>query len=217
MKSKIVAIIPIKSKSKRVKGKNFRKIGNKKLYQFLLETLRHCKFDEIYVDSDSNEIKNYCKKNNFNFLKRKPHLAKDDANGNDLLNYHSEIIKADYYFQLFITAPLLKAKTINDCIKIIKENKKIDSIFTCKSIYSWFWFRNKPINYIPKILPRSQDAKPVIVESTGLYGIKAKTLKKIKCRIGKKPYFYEIDDYESLDIDNKKDIEYLKYQVSNKK
>ena len=78
-------------------------------------------------------------------------------------------------------------------------------------------FNTDQCNYIPKILPRSQDAKPVIVESTGLYGIKAKTLKKIKCRIGKKPYFYEIDDYESLDIDNKKDIEYLKYQVSNKK
>ena len=30
----------------------------------------------------------------------------------------------------------------------------------------------KPINYKPKILPRSQDAKPIIQETTGLYGIK---------------------------------------------
>ena len=32
------------------------------------------------------------------------------------------------------------------------------------------WFK-KPINYRPKILPRSQDARPVIIETTGLYGI----------------------------------------------
>mgnify|MGYP006139925869 CR=1 FL=1 len=77
-------------------------------------------------------------------------------------------------------------------------------------------YKKKPVNYSPKILPRSQDAQPVIVESTGLYGIKAKTLKKMKCRIGKKPFFYEIDDYEALDIDNQKDIEYLKHQVSRR-
>ena len=101
----------------------------------------------------------------------------DSANGNDLLNYHHKIIKADNYFQLFITSPLMSVNTINKCIKILKQNKKIDSILTCKSIYSWFWFKGKPINYKPKVLPRSQDAKPVVIETTGLYGIKEKSLK----------------------------------------
>ena len=95
------------------------------------------------------------------------------------------MIYADYYFQLFVTAPLLKVKSINECIKILKANKKIDSIFTIKKIFSWFWYKDKPVNYNPKILPRSQDALPVIQESTGLYGISRKALKKYKCRIEK--------------------------------
>ena len=208
---KVVAIIPIKSKSKRLKNKNFRKINGKPLYKYLLEKLKFTNFDEIYVDSDSLEIEKYCKIKKYNFIRRMPKLALDKANGNDLLNHHSKIIDADIYFQLFITAPLLKTETINSCINKMKKDKKYDSILTSKSIYNWFWFKRKAVNYNPITLPRSQDAIPVICETTGLYGIRKKTLKKYKCRIGKNPYFCEVSDEESIDLDNYKDFEYLKY------
>jgi len=211
---RVVAIIPIKKNSKRVKGKNFKKIRGKPLYYFLLKKLKKCNFDSVYVDTDSNEIRKFCFKNNINYIKRLPKQAKDNANGNDLLNYHAKLIKADLYFQLFITAPLLKVSSINSCIKILKKNKKVDSIMTVKKFFSWFWFNNKPINYNPKILPRSQDARPIIQESTGLYGIKRKALLKKKCRIGDKPYFFEVSNKESLDLDTKQDFKILKYYVN---
>ena len=56
---KTVAIIPIKKNSKRVPGKNFRKIKGKPLFRYLLDKLNNCNFDEVYVDSDSQEIENY--------------------------------------------------------------------------------------------------------------------------------------------------------------
>lgn len=208
---KIVAIIPIKSKSSRVKRKNFIKIKkNKPLYKFFLEKVLKCNFDQIFVDTDSIEIINFCKKRKINIIKRKKSLAQDNANGNDLLNYHAKIIKSDLYFQLFITAPLLSVETINKCIYLLKTKKKFDSIFTCHKIFSWFWFNDRPINYKPKILPRSQDAKPIVMETTGLYGIRKKTLKKHKCRIGQKPYFFEVSKKESLDLDTKEDFKILK-------
>ena len=116
---KIVAIIPIKKNSKRVKRKNFRKFNNKPLYQTIIEKVLKCNFFEVYVDSDSLEIKEYCLKNKINFIKRKIELKKDNANGNDLLNYHSKIIDADIYFQIFVTSPLTSIETINNCIKIM--------------------------------------------------------------------------------------------------
>ena len=210
---KIVAIIPIKSKSKRVKNKNFKLINKKPLYTYLLSKLSKCNFDEIYVDSDSLEIEKYCNNVGFNFIKRLPSLSKDDANGNDLLNYHSKIIDADIYFQLFITAPLIKISTINKCIRILKNSKKNDSILTITKIFSWFWHKKKPVNYNPKVLPRSQDAVPLVLETTALYGIKKNALMKHRCRIGKKPYFFEVSDEEALDLDNEKDFEYLEYYV----
>jgi CMP-N-acetylneuraminic acid synthetase len=209
MKKKIVAIVPIKKKSKRVPGKNFIKINGTPLYQILLKKLKKCNFDKIYVDSDSEIVRKFCIKNGFFFIKRLPHLAKDNANGNDLLNYHQKIIKADFYFQIFITAPLLSIKSINRCISLLKK-KKNDSIMTVNEIYSWFWFKNKPINYQPKVLPRSQDAKPIIQETTGLYGITQKALIKYKCRIGKKPIFFKVPNHEALDLDNIEDFVTLK-------
>ena len=213
---KIVAIIPIKSKSTRVKRKNFIKVHNgKPLYKYFLDKIKKCNFDEIYVDSDSKEIMNFCNKNKINFIKRKKNLAQDNANGNDLLNYHSSIITSDLYFQLFITAPMMSIKTINKCINFLKLNNKFDSIFTCHKIYSWFWFNQKPVNYKPETLPRSQDAKPIVMETTGLYGIRNKTLKKYKCRIGKKPYFFEVEKKEALDLDTKEDFKILKSYLKN--
>ena len=72
-KIKTVVIVPIKSRSKRVKNKNFKLVNNKPLYTYLLSKLKKCNFDEVYIDSDSLEIKNYCKKlwfckNNFLIL-----------------------------------------------------------------------------------------------------------------------------------------------------
>lgn len=210
---KIVAIVPIKSQSKRVKNKNFKKINGKPLYRYLLDKLKFTNFNEIYVDSDSTEIEKYCRLNNYKFIKRLPKLALDNSNGNDLLNYHSKIINADIYFQLFITAPLLKIKTINNCIEKIKKNKKYDSIVTSKSVQTWFWYKGKPVNYDPRILPRSQDANPLVFETTGLYGIRKKILLNKKARIGDKPYFYEVSDEEAIDLDNLKDFRYLEYYV----
>ena len=214
---KTVCIIPIKKTSKRVKSKNFLLINKRPLYTFLLDKLTKSNFDEIYVDSDSNEIERYCKKKGYKFINRKPYLKKDNANGNDLILYHQKLIKSDLYFQLFVTAPLLSINSINESIKILKKTKKYDSILTCYEQYSWTWFSNKPVNYKPNVLPRSQDAKPIIIESTGLYGIKNNALKKYQCRIGRVPYFYKIDEIEGLDIDSKLDIEKLRFYIKNVK
>ena len=138
---KTVAIIPIKSKSERIPGKNLKKINGVPFYQFLLKKLKKCNFDEVYIDTDSKQVKEFAKKNNFYVINRLKRLSTKNANGNDLLNYHFKLIKADYYFQLFVTSPLLSVKSINKCIRKLMTNKKIDSIFTTKSVYTWFWFK----------------------------------------------------------------------------
>jgi N-acylneuraminate cytidylyltransferase len=214
---KIVAIVPIKKKSLRVKNKNFRLINKKPLYQYTLEKLKYCNFDEFYVDSDSDKVRAYCKKNKIKFIERLSKLSSKNANGNELLLYHSKIIKAEVYFQIFVTSPLLKISTINNCINRLKKNiKKYDSILTIQKIYSWFWFNKKPINYNPRVLPRSQDARPMILETTGLYGITKKSLFKYKSRIGKKPFFYEVSDDENIDLDNEKDFRFLEFVLNSK-
>lgn len=206
-----ICIVPIKLNSIRVKNKNFRKIKGKKLYEHFFKKLRKTNFDQIYIDSDSKEVEKIAKQYGFQFIRRIQRLTKNSANGNDLLNYHAKKISdADYYFQLFITAPLLSVETINNCISILKNTKKHDSILTVEKIKSWFWYKNKPVNFNPNSFPRSQDAVPLIKETTGLYGIKKNALLKYKRRTGNKPFFQYVNFKEGLDLDTEEDFLILK-------
>ena len=48
---KCIAIIPIK-KSLLELNENFKLVGKKRLFQYFIEKVKKCGFDEIYVDSD---------------------------------------------------------------------------------------------------------------------------------------------------------------------
>ena len=203
---KVVAIIPIKEMSKRVKSKNFRSFCGEPLYKFFMKKLIDSPFDEVFIDTDSTEISEYARGMGWKVIKRVPELAADSANGNDLLLYEAGVVDADIYFQLFITAPLLLPQTINEAYKIMTTEMEYDSLFTATEIYSWFWYNNKPVNYDPKVLPRSQDATPIIRETTGLYAIRRDALLKNKCRIGENPYMLYVGEMEAMDIDTEQDF-----------
>ena len=206
---KVAATIPIKSNSTRVKNKNFRLLGDKPLYQYIID---HCIqaecFDDIYVDTDSPEINSYCTENQIICIKRKPELTLDTANGNDVFHYDIDFIgHYDFYFQLYATAPFLKPETIRDCVDKLTHSSKHDSILTATEEYGWFWHKDQPVNYQPNILPRSQDATPVIKETTGLYGISKRAYERYRCRVGATPYFYIIRDRkECIDLDTQEDF-----------
>ena len=207
---KVCATIPIKSNSTRVKNKNFRLLGDKPLYQYIID---HCIqaecFDDIYVDTDSAEINSYCTENQIICIKRKPELTLDTANGNDVFHYDIDFIgHYDFYFQLYATAPFLKPETIRECVHKLTHSSKHDSILTATEEFGWFWHKDQPVNYQPNILPRSQDAPPVIKETTGLYGISKRAYDRFRCRIGATPYFYIIRDrMEYIDLDTQLDFD----------
>jgi len=206
---KVCATIPIKSNSTRVKNKNFRLLGDKPLYQYIID---HCIqaecFDDIYVDTDSHEINSYCTKNQVVCISRKPELTLDTANGNDVFHYDIDFIgHYDFYFQLYATAPFLKPETIRECVNKLTHSSKHDSILTATEEFGWFWYKDQPVNYQPNILPRSQDATPVIKETTGLYGISKRAYDRYRCRVGATPYFYIIRDRkECIDLDTYEDF-----------
>ena len=147
---KVVAIVPIKEMSKRVKSKNFRFFCGEPLYRYFMKKLIDSPFDEVFIDTDSTEISEYARGMGWKVIKRVPELAADSANGNDLLLYEAGVVDADIYFQLFITAPLLLPQTINEAYKIMTTEMEYDSLFTATEIYSWFWYNNKPVNMILK-------------------------------------------------------------------
>lgn len=210
---KKACFIPIKSNSERVPGKNFRILCDKPLYQYIIENAiaAGC-FDDIYVDTNSAEVKAFCEKNNVKVIERKEELARNTANGNDLLNYHYDLHpEYDLYFQLFATAPYLQPSSISRAVNTLAESNMYDSTFTALRQHGFYWFNDTPVNYRPCILPRSQDMTPVYEESTGLYGMTNAALKKYRCRIGANPYVCEINKFEAIDINTEDDLKMAEF------
>ena len=115
---KTACFIPIKANSERVPGKNLRNLNGKKLYEYICEHVQAANvFDDVFIDTNSTEIATYVERiEGFHAIERKPELALNTANGNDLLVYHYENFPGyDYYFQLFATAPYMQPETIRTC------------------------------------------------------------------------------------------------------
>ena len=205
--------IPIKENSERVPGKNFRKLNGKKLYEYIIEhALEAGCFDDIYIDTNSEEIKAYVSERGLLVIDRLDELAQNTANGNDLLTYHlKKYPKYDYYFQLFATAPYLQASSIRNCFETLISSEEYDSCFTALRNNSFYWLNNNPVNYRPGILPRSQDMTPLVEETTGLYGISRESLEKYRCRVGRNPYICFVNKFEAVDINTEEDLLIAEY------
>lgn len=205
--------IPIKSNSERVPGKNFRILNGKKLYEYIIEHAQQAAcFDDIYIDTNSEEIKEYALERNLKVIERLEALAQNTANGNDLLVYHGkQYPQYDYYFQLFATAPYLQPESIRECFDGMISSEEYDSCFTALKNNSFYWLNRMPINYRPGILPRSQDMVPVVEETTGMYGISKESLEKYNCRIGRNPYIHYVSKFEAVDINTEEDLQIAEY------
>jgi len=212
----IACFIPIKENSQRVKGKNLRVLGDKPLYRHILDKCVNI-FDNVFVDTDSNLIKSYCKDNNIGIIDRIPKLLQDSANGNDLLDHWiTKYPNFEYYFQIHVTSPFTSEDTIRDCVTTLT-TKEYDSVFTAYEDKTWYWFNGKPVNYDPENFPRSQDAKGLIKETTCLYGIKKQQFLNKRARVGQKPFIQLVNYQESLDIDNEQDFEYCNFLITKNK
>lgn len=210
---KVACFIPIKANSERIPGKNLKLLCGKPLYQYIIEnTIKANCFDDIYVDTNSEEVKKFCKEKGVHIIERKEELARNTANGNDLLNHHFDLYPTyDYYFQLFATAPFLQPSSIAKAVNGLVGSGDYDSSFTALREQGFFWYSKTPVNYRPCILPRSQDMEPVYEETTGLYGMSRESLMKYHCRIGAKPLIIEVNKFEAVDINTEDDMVLAEY------
>ena len=204
---KIVAMVPIKLNSERVKEKNLRLFfDGKPLIHFILESLLKSKWiDEIYVYCSDDRIKEYLLEG-IQYLKRPDFLDKNTSNCNDIIREFIKEIDADYYVVSHATAPFTKTESIDKCITSIIDSEKFDSAFTVEKIQSFLWNNGEPLNFNPDKFPRTQDLSPIYMETSGAFVFSKEVFKNYNRRIGIAPCLVEVDSMESCDIDTEYDM-----------
>ena len=210
MKKNIVAIIPARGGSQRIKKKNIKNIFKKPLLVWTILAAKRSKFiDEIYLTSDDSKILNIAKKYGINCIVRPKNLSNNTIMPDAaVLHAYRKIKKSfDYIVTLQPTSPLRKAADIDRAIvKIVKNNG--DSLLSAFKTHSFIWKKIKNIyksNYDIYKRPRSQDFERY-QENGSIYITKPKIFIKNKNRLGGKIIISEMDRYASLDIDSIKDF-----------
>ena len=209
---KIVSIMPIKLNNERLPNKNIKKLGEKYLITYELESLLKTKLiEDIYVYCSSNTIEEYLPQG-IKFLKRPEFLDLPTSNFTQIFESFSNEVDADIYVYAHATAPFITVETMKECINAVVSGE-YDSAFCATKIQDYLWQDGEPINFDATNLPRSQDLKPIYRETSGVYVFTKEVFKKYKRRIGIKPFIKEVTFKEAIDINTTEDFELAQIMV----
>jgi len=207
----VVAFVPAKGTSTRVTAKNIRQLGNKPLYLHVLDTLLACyTIQEVYLDSESQEIFNFAIGRKHKEMHRPKTLASNKTDGNKLLMYEArQVPDADIYVQALPTGPFLSRNTIDELVFNLIVRKEYDSSFAARREKMYLWnVDGTPQNYDPSNIPNSIDLPATVIETMNLYAVRREALLNGKSRIGKHPYIFQIPLVESIDINTEEDFSF---------
>ena len=130
-----IAIIPMKSVSSRVKNKNFRKLKDKPLWRWTVDTVIESKlFDTIFLSTDNLDLVKNFNHISVKKIKRPKKLSRDNSQHIDVLKHALKVFRSkknflpDYVLVLLANAPIINSRWIRDCLKIIQKNKEITSV-----------------------------------------------------------------------------------------
>lgn len=211
MTRRIVALLPMRHKSERVPGKNYRKFGGVPLYHHIVKTLLKCgHFDRIIIDTDSPIIIEdvvMCFPKVDVFV-RPEHLRDGRISMNAVISNTISKLDADFYFQTHSTNPLLTSGTIDKAIVAFFERWPMhDSMFAVTRLQTRLWDSlTRAVNHNPNMLLRTQDLPPIFEENSNFYLFTKEQLHKGGSRIGRRPMMFEVDKVEAWDIDEELDF-----------
>lgn len=226
--AKTIAIVPVRHFSQRVPGKNYRLLGQKPLYYYILDTLVHSNVDQVFIDTDSEIISqginelflNNNTNNKIIILRRPDDLCGVKISMNQIIISILERIKDQIddhtiILQTHVTNPFVRTNTVNQALSDFNKYHP-DTLLSVNAIQKRLWETNKqPLNHNPDILLQTQDLPVLYEENSCLYIFRAKTIDQYQNRIGPDRYFFEMNHLESWDIDTEEDF-HLAQAISQK-
>ena len=220
---KRLAIIPARGGSKRIKGKNLKRINNKQLLSYSLEAaIKSNIFSKIHVSSDNQKILKLAESFNIktDFVRTK-NLSNDSCPLWDVIEYVVKTylkndLKFDEVWLIYATNPFISSKTILECKKIFNKGSGKKPLMTVAKYnqppeWALIVYKNgllKPL-FHDKLKIRSQDLTTKYCDAGMLTVYPSNFFYK------KKPHMYKYTPYilsanKSVDIDDMDDFSLAK-------
>ena len=221
MKREVVALIPVREGSQRVKGKNFIEFsGGKSLLDIKIDHLKKADcFDHIYISSDSARVKEIANKQKVEFLKRDPLMCQADVLLADVITHIMTTIPGDpIVVWALVTSPLFSnfGAAVKKFLEGQKNHDSLVAVLPKKAFY--LNQHGRGINYnFGWWHPYSQQLETFFEVTGACYIGRKSDMIKWNYWFGVKPFLFEVSSMESVDVDTPADFEFAKkiYKVQN--
>lgn len=158
---KIIAMIPARMGSKRLKKKNLKLFNGLPLITHAIRKAKSINIiDEVWVNSEHDKFGQIAQEEGVFFHKRPEELANNQATSEDFVYEFLKSHECDYLFQIHSIAPLLKKEEIKIFVTYMLENK-FDVQLCIVNEQIECAYQGEPINFSYKIKQNSQDLKPI--------------------------------------------------------
>jgi len=213
---KVVALLPMKANSERVRGKNFREFCGKPLFRWMLDTLLEVpEIDQVIINTDARQVlasHGLTDTDRVLIRDRKPEICGDLVSMNLVIADDLANVEAGVYLMTHTTNPLMSAATVRGALAAYLQARaagSADSLFTVDKVQQRFYRADaSAVNHDPDNLIRTQDLEPWFQENSNLYIFSRESFARTQARIGRRPMMYEGPTFESIDIDNAQDWDF---------
>ena len=222
VKKRVPCIVLARKNSKSIKNKNRIHIGKLTLIEHTIKYLKKSEYiDDIVISTDDPKIANIANIHKcFVIFPRPKSLSSDKASSEVALKhalniYEKQMGKTEITSFVQTTEIFKPKRLLDECIKKLILNKKIDSCFVAYEQFKNFWIKDN--NFLKRISPFKERYKPrqikssIFREDTGLgLATRSKLIRKGE-RIGKKVTCVSYKDpLYSLDLNSKFDLRLVK-------
>lgn len=234
--NKIIALIPARQGSERVKHKNIRNFFSHPLLAYTIQTaIKSNLFARVVVSTDSLKYGKIAKYYGAEVLSLRPkRISLSKSPDYDWVNYTINLYKKKnidftHFFILRPTNPFRSTSSVIEAWKKYKKNKKCDSLRAVSLVKEHpgkMW--KKKNNFIFPLMKKKVFNQPtynsqykslptIFVQNASLEISKTTVLNKYKTITGKKIIPYFNNKLESYDINYPLDLEFAEYLVRKKK
>lgn len=206
----LVALLPMKAHSERVPGKNFRLLGERPLYAWMLDTLLAVEaVERVVINTDADaEFGGDARLRHPKVLlrPRAAALCGDLVSMNRIIEDDIAAVPAAHYLMTHVTNPFLSAASITAACARYTEAVaagQADSLFSVTRHQTRFYTAGGgAVNHDPANLVRTQDLEPWFEENSCLYLFSAASFAATQARIGARPLLFPLPKREAIDIDD---------------
>ena len=205
----IKAVIPIRKGSQRVRNKNIRPFGGTTLLENKIKILREAGFfDDIIVNTDSEEAIELARANGVSWHRREPYYASSACSGSEFFQHLGMVTDCDVFCYCPVTSPFVSSDTMKKCMALYEEKMAggCDCVSTVSDVKEFLWLDGRPLNYDKHNAPNSQDLPDVKALNFGFTLVRRESLIKNRNIIGDNPLFVTTTGIDSIDIDKTLDF-----------